>query len=410
MSLSPILLTEVDSDLIGTAGRMDAMGILAIWSIRGRDLVPHLTEQTNSVRGFQILIEAYRLWALYELDYPVHANRLDDFFLLIEQAFARIVGKCAGDWPLPGARRVRARLSTKPRISLVDLDWHLLNDQKANGIWALYRGAAQRAGLLEDDMSRLSNETMEQANSTTKITGRTQDQIFSVICDAMDGTVDIPVRRNNAVTQAFYDTYREVPLVNHLHKMLIKRDELNCKLAALLRATDEIDHRKVLNDMVREHPAHEEIIRNVIRCEDLLSIVEAVFLWLCASRGKRIDTAVSDLPLDLEHLNRTHQLFGQSGVYGEETAKERHRLFCDELDLSDKESLAYSILRIHETISKGRGREPWVWEEGEVLSSDEEVDRPPASQFKVGWSWRNDYYLRPLKSIILEFEEVLSVE
>jgi hypothetical protein len=81
------------------------MGVLAVWSVRGRDLVPHLTEQTTNVRGFQILVEAFRLWELYEPGHPQHAGRLDDFFLLIEQTFARTVGWHDKNWPLPGSRR-----------------------------------------------------------------------------------------------------------------------------------------------------------------------------------------------------------------------------------------------------------------------------------------------------------------
>lgn len=53
-----LLLTDRDRDLLGAARQADGMGTLAIWSVRGRDLVPHLTEQTTSLRGFQIVVEA----------------------------------------------------------------------------------------------------------------------------------------------------------------------------------------------------------------------------------------------------------------------------------------------------------------------------------------------------------------
>jgi len=92
VNISPLMVTAKDDDLLGMSNRSDAMGILAVWSVRGRDLVPHLTEQTTSVRGFQILVEAFRLWEIYEPAHPQHAGSLDDFFLLIEQAFARTVG------------------------------------------------------------------------------------------------------------------------------------------------------------------------------------------------------------------------------------------------------------------------------------------------------------------------------
>ena len=222
MNASPLLITAHDDELVGASGRSDAMGVLAIWSIRGRDLVPHLTEQTTNVRGFQILVEAFRLWELYEPAHPEHAGRLDDFFLLIEQAFARVVGWHDGDWYLPGARRVRARSSETPRISLEDLGWHLLGGQKANGTWGLYRGASRRAGLLTDDMTRLSNETMNEAKRNAGVVGRAQTRLFKVVQDAMDGhTVELPTNRNNALPNALYETFWSVPLANHLHVRLI---------------------------------------------------------------------------------------------------------------------------------------------------------------------------------------------
>ena len=65
MNASPLLITAKDDELVGASSHSDAMGVLAIWSIRGRDLVPHLTEQNTNIRGFQILVEAFRLWELY---------------------------------------------------------------------------------------------------------------------------------------------------------------------------------------------------------------------------------------------------------------------------------------------------------------------------------------------------------
>jgi hypothetical protein len=58
--------------------------------------------------------QAFRLCEIYWPAHTQHAGRLDDFFLLVEQAFARTVGWHDKDWPLPGARRVRAPRSDRP--------------------------------------------------------------------------------------------------------------------------------------------------------------------------------------------------------------------------------------------------------------------------------------------------------
>ena len=116
--ISPLMLSSRDDELLGAAIRSDAMGVLAIWSVRARDLVPHLTEQTTDIRGFQILVEGFRAWKIYQRTHPERTDHcFDEFFLLFEQAFARtICSRNDGDWSLPGARRVRARAARAPQV------------------------------------------------------------------------------------------------------------------------------------------------------------------------------------------------------------------------------------------------------------------------------------------------------
>ena len=47
MNRIPVLISKPDKKLIGPAIRRDPMGMFAIWSVRGRDLVPHLTATTE---------------------------------------------------------------------------------------------------------------------------------------------------------------------------------------------------------------------------------------------------------------------------------------------------------------------------------------------------------------------------
>ena len=407
MNGSPLLLTAKDDELVGASSRLDAMGVLAIWSVRGRDLVPHLTEQTTNVRGFQILVEAFRLWELYEPVHPQHADRLDDFFLLVEQAFARTVGWYDENWDLPGARRVRARSSEVPHISLEDSGWHLLGGQKANGLWGLYRGASRRAGLLREDMTRLSGETMEQATLNAGIVGTAQKRLFEAVQGAMDGeTVELPRNMKNGLTKALYDTYWKLPLANHLHVQLIEGHDLNRKLAERLLRVEDLDHRTFLASAARDLPDQRATIEVAVRCEDFLAVVEAVFLWLCAGKGETVEAAVEDLPVDLDALRAACQSFGHSGVYEGETAAARHSRLRERLDPSSNVALARSVLLLHEKVSEDRKRAPWVWEEQGILSSDVEVERPSEDELQVGIAWRNDYYLRPLRSIAKQLAEV----
>ena len=95
MAVWPLMLSALDRDLLGVANRTDAMGILAVWTARARDIVPHLTEQTTDIRGFQILLEGIRLWEMFERTHPDHVGEAANFFVLMEQAVARLIGRRA---------------------------------------------------------------------------------------------------------------------------------------------------------------------------------------------------------------------------------------------------------------------------------------------------------------------------
>ena len=367
----------------------------------GRDLVPHLTEQTTKIRGFQILAEALRLWEPYESKHPEHAGRTGDFFLLVEQAFARAVGSRDKKWPLPGARRVRARANEKPYISVANPEWHLLDSQKANGIWGLYRGAAVRAGLLQDP-PRLSDRTHEQATQPVGISQRSVRDLFRIVSSAMEGgTEPLPTHGSSSLQRELCRIFDTVPLKDHLHEMLIENHTLNSALARRLVAARHLDHRTILESASRDLFEHHEAISQAIRCENLLAVLESIFFWLCvsASKGKTLQDAADRLQVDLDALERARVEFGRSGAYSGRTAADRQARFHRQLETSNHLELARSVLSIHRRVSKERGRAAWVWTEGDKLVSDMEVRRPSANELSVGVAWRNDYYLRPLRSI-----------
>ena len=79
MAVAPLMLSSWDKELLGVANRTDAMGILAVWTARARDIVPHLTEQTTDIRGFQILLEGIRLWEMFEREHPDHVGEAANF-------------------------------------------------------------------------------------------------------------------------------------------------------------------------------------------------------------------------------------------------------------------------------------------------------------------------------------------
>ena len=402
------MISRKDDALVGVANRSDPMGVLAIWSARARDLVPHLTEQTTDVRAFQILVEAFRLWELYAARESQPAERQREFFMLVEQAFARTMGwTTEGDWPLPGARRVRSRSGECPRISIEDAGWHLLDGQLANGIWGLYRGASVRAGLLDESMAYLSEETRQASESHTSIKGTAQRSLFGLIDQAINGgAVALPTHGNDSLLRALRETFAKVPLKDHLRARLIDGFDLNRSLAARLAEADDVDRRQFFERAAIELDGHRSTLQNVLDCENLLAVVEGAFNWLCCCQGETLDDAASSLPVDLTRIEEARESFAASGSYEGETAKMRQARMHEWLDTSSATRFARSVIALHNKVSDERGRAPWVWlEDNGRLQSDADVARPAEPDLTVGLAWRNDYYLHPLHSIAVQLDE-----
>lgn len=403
----PLMISGKDDHLVGVARRSDPLGLLAIWSARAREAVPHLTEQTTDVRGFQILVEAFRLWTIFADRSPQLPQRLPEFFMLVEQAFARTVGYRDHDWQLPGARRVRSRLGETPCISVTDAGWHLLGGQLNNGIWGLYRGAARRAGLIDTGMAWLSEDTRAATEATSLLQGAALDRILELLERGMHGeTVSLPTDGRNPVPGSLCKTFDELPLRSHLRETLINRHDLNQALANRLVLSGKLRHRCFLEQAAQELDDHGAALGRMIDCENLLAVLENIFYRLCCAKGNSLDAMASTLPVQLGEIQQAREAFAISSSNAGSSAGNREVRLYQNIDTSSNANLARSVLSLHKAVCEERKRAVWVWEDQATLQSDVDVPEPNDNDLKVGVPWRNDYYLRPLSSIARQLEEL----
>ena len=417
--VSPLMISAKDDFLVRVGSRMDPMGTLAVASDRAREIVPHLTVQTTQVRGFQILVEALRLWEDYESEHGEHAGRVFEFVVLIEQAFAGAIGqKQPNDWQLPGRRRLLARDSSEPCVSLSDRKWSLLTSHPASGIWAQYRGAATRAGMLDQSRIRLSEATLEAAKTAPCLDKGSASALRKLVKRAMDGeTVRLADSSSQSLLGTLCVSYHRVPLRRHLKQRLIDGHPLNRELANRLVGVREFttpNYREFLTvarDNAPPTDGFRKSLDRVIACENLLAVLDSLFHWICGNTSKSLqDVAESLQPLlDLEALENAKREFGIANRYKGETAKFRHGLYCDELKASGFSEVVESVLKIHEIICRSRGYAPQVWTEpGGKLLSDVEAENVDASEFEIGKAWRNHYYLGALRDVVRQIKKLES--
>jgi hypothetical protein len=140
-------------------GSRDPLGVQPVWSRFARHFVTNLTNTTNSVRNFSVL-----LLGRYFGERLLDARRIeqDDLlpvFLRVEQACAYVRHVAHGvQGDIRGIERVQRFLEEekhRPRIE-IDAGSTILSDQKVYGLWGLFSVSARVSGLIADGPAGLT--------------------------------------------------------------------------------------------------------------------------------------------------------------------------------------------------------------------------------------------------------------
>jgi hypothetical protein len=404
--------TEQDNDLTRNTESRDPLGLLPIWSARGRELVPHLTEQTGRAEGFQLLVTIYWLWGNYAAKYSAQSSALRSFYMVAEQAFAHATVRVAGDWVLPGRLRTLARkgqagpdLSERPQDGLLD-------NQLGNGTWGLYRGAAMRAGLLSEDMTCLSADAYEACQGAPPLSVEHTSKLLALLHSAVtrpDVGVTFDTQSNRSLVEAMAQVLMNLPHSSLLRTLLVRSPAITQELGQTAAAMGELQgwQRRLLLAGQRSFPAHGEPLVNVLRCEAFISPLESLFMWMCSQNGRLLEQMVSEVPLPIDQVSAAFDGFCDSGLYPSGGSSNRFDLYRQLADVSSVPSFLESVMAIHKKIADGRRRAPWATiENGRLVASveiDEQADKELlAASLTPDLSWRNDYYLAPLRALALQ--------
>ena len=145
-------------------GSRDPLGAQPIWTAFGRHVVTNLTTQTNSTRGFTILLLGRYLAEQAIEDGRIGRELALDAFLRFEQigAYVRHAAHGVGG-EIRGIERVRSRLREHRGLVPIaaDPDGYILGDQRVNGLWGLFSVSARVSGLIPDGPVGLTPEANE---------------------------------------------------------------------------------------------------------------------------------------------------------------------------------------------------------------------------------------------------------
>jgi len=404
---SEAYLSEEDRDLIGSQSSRDPLGLMAIWSHFGRKIIYNLTETSNHAMGFQLLIASLKMYEMFCVQENKWVNQRN-FFLLMEQYFAYSYALKNGpaEYPLPGKRALVGRPQEDYALSF---QHKLLQGQLGNGVWGLFRGAAERSGLIsfcEKKDVLCDDVSIEISEDDCKI-------LFNDIRKVMENDIDLPLKkRTNARSRgglfsSLSNILETLPQRELLREKLINKFPKQTIISRIIKEeffSPEIKYRdfiKAIRDEIEE-PDLIQNIEEIENCENYLAIIASVFDYLCTMDGQSIDSVVNRTGrfLNLNKLTKAQKSFKQLPCNSNDTVRNRINMLGGEVIIatSFKECIQ-TLVQYHEHLMEKRHNEAWITiESNGVLVVSQKAD-PFEPDWNIGETWRHDYFFSSLRNI-----------
>ena len=405
-------------------GSRDPLGVQPIWTAFGRHVVTNLTTQTNSTRGFTVLLLGRYLTRRSIEEGLIGREQAIDAFLRFEQigAYVRHVAHDVGG-DIRGIERARSRLEEhRGRVPIrADLDGFILGDQRVNGLWGLFSVSARASRLIPDGPVGLTPEArlfVERAylpplqpamELLSRLVARngvldtsTPDATFSALSKVLSESF-------TAEEQHFYGEYLRDGL--HVRESQSGRQRT---FRELLVHHTEIDAATGRTDIMRLHEAARSVDDELANCLDRIARVEAVlapvmslfdFMLTCHQRelgdvAKELTDRWGDSVPNID-AERNQDLLCEVNKVWFEAVRGCFDRCQQELSGGNYREALGALLEWHKSVMNNRGGASWVQigEGGKLDVRYRGAERALPSGHELPALWRNGYFIDPLKAI-----------
>jgi hypothetical protein len=325
--------------------------------------------------------------------------------MLVEQAFARACTLNETTWYLPGSRRLTPG---NPVFIGLKPEHHLLGGQLQNGVWGIYRSAAESADLINEN-NAVNPNIVEKIKSKSEAVERLLPYLIKEFKQQSVEGVKIAERRNHQLVGELSNIIESYPFAKLIYKPFLTpaKPVSTSSVVSLMRQQIKLDQFKpeIFVLQAKESiPAHLDVFQNIIKCERYIATVESIFDWLCSGLSSSVEEAVSKLQINMNDLRSAGKNFSGSGEYPSNSLAYQRKIMLEKLKLSSKKSLIETILDMHKVVSESRNNMPWITiqENGRF---DIVVQRglPAEEQLNSISAWRNSYYLDSLFNLTRQF-------
>ena len=405
-------------------GSRDPLGTQPVWTAFGRHVVTNLTTQTNSTRGFTVL-----LLGRFLTERAIEEGRLGrelalDAFLRFEQVGAYVRHVAHGvEGDIRGIERVRSRIGELRGLVPIraDSDGFILGDQRVNGLWGLFSVSARASRLIADGAVGLTPEArafVERAylpqlqpamESLLRLVARggrldtrTPDAIFSALSEVLSESF-------SAQEQHFYGEYLRDGL--HVGKARASRQR---NLRELLVHHVELDAPTGRNDIVWLREAAQSIddelanrLDRIARLEAVLAPAMSLFDFMLTCHHRELGNIAEELTerwgasvpnVDAE---KNRDLLPELGSVWFEAIRGCFERCQQGLSGGNYREAMGALLAWHKSVMNNRGGASWVQigEDGTLDVRYRGAEQALPSGDELPTLWRNGYFIDSLKAI-----------
>ena len=405
-------------------GSRDPLGAQPLWTAFGRHVVTNLTTQTNSTRGFTIL-----LLGRYLVERAIEDGRIGrelalDAFLRFEQigAYVRHVAhRVGGD--IRGIERVRSKREERRGLVPVraDPDGFILGDQRVNGLWGLFSVPARVSCLIPDGsvgltaeaaafvereylpiLQPIMDELLRLVARGGRLDTRTPDSIFSGLSRVLSESF-------TGEEQRFYGEYLRDGL--HVRKA---RPGLQRTFRELLVHHVDLDAATGRTDVVRLHEAARSVdeelanhLDRIARMEGVLAPAMSLFDFMLTRHHRELGELAEELTkrwgasvpnVDTE---KNRDLLSDAGSVWSEAVLGCFDRCQRGLSGGNYRETLSALLEWHKSVMNSRGGASWVEvrEGGKLDVRYRGADQELPSEDDLPELWRNGYFIDSLKAI-----------
>ncbi len=415
-------------------GSRDPLGVQPIWWTFGRRVIGNLTTQTDSCRGFAVLLLGrYFAQRLLEAGEIKEEDTLG-VFLRFEQVcgYARHFVRDADDPEdaterILGFERISRRSNEKQVAINSSGESAILSDQKAYGLWGLFSVSARASKLLpygpvgvteaaagfikEHYLPQLDVRVLDSLKDLIREGGELRlkppSNIVNDLGQALKG-------RLSAAEQAFFREH--LCEARHNDNMPPGLQAGFCDLLErhtdLQRGINRQELTRIQKDADGENPELAKRIGHILTLEALLAPCDVIFGLLRARHGQSPERVAEQLRNDWGDDGPPHLPSGKFEEVLPRTAEvagsevEGHMRGAHQaLSQGDYESAIREMLQWNEHIMTNRNAAPWIRIDEEDGTLDVRYRGPEQRlprRTELDSLWRYSYFINALKALLAQ--------